>query len=57
MSIHRKINLRQSVLIDTYLTAMFWDTARPLKEVMFKEIPKNMRYGGFRNTCYDIREY
>ena len=55
MSIHTKINIKQARLLKEYSVAMFRDTEKPIKEIMFKEVPKNMRYGGYRNTCYDVK--
>lgn len=54
--IHAKINRKQAQLLKEYSIQLFWDIAGPHKYYMFKEIPKNMRYGGHRNTCYHINQ-
>ena len=52
--IHNRINDRQTILILAYYESIF-TISRSLHKKAHKVIPKNMRYGGHRNTCYDFR--
>lgn len=51
MNIHTKINERQAYIVANYISGVFWEP-NP-KAYMYKTMPKYLRYGGHRNTCYD----
>ena len=53
--IHKRINRRQSIIIDQYIdNCLFVNSLEYYIEVL--RIPKNMMFGGYRNTCYDSRK-
>lgn len=53
MNIHEKINKRQAKIIRIYIASLIWNSIT-IKNFCDKNVPKNLRYGGYRNTCYDI---
>lgn len=55
--IHFLINLRMYRVIDRYLKSLHFSELS-VKEIRHKlKIPKNLTYGGHRNTCYDLSNY
>lgn len=57
MNIHQKINNRNKVLVKRYLDSLFRNHDLTIKELIQKaKISKNLAYGGYRNTCYDVNK-
>lgn len=55
MNVHEKINEKQGEIVRLYLQALFRTSKdHPLYDLFAKNMPRNLRYGGFRNTCYDF---
>lgn len=54
MSIHEKINKRQAEIIHAYLYLILRQGHDVLNGNVKLNMPKFLRYGGYRNTCYDL---
>lgn len=50
MTVNEKINTRQKHIVEIY--SMHYG----IGIIYIKEMPKNMKHGGYRNTCYDPRK-
>ncbi len=56
MNVHTKINQRMSLLVYAYNTGLYHVSDTPKQDylTLIKHVPKYLRYGGQRNTCYDM---
>ena len=54
MTVHQKINERQWKCIEHYLNSFLF-MYEYLSKKEDNKVPKNQRWGGYRNTCYDVR--
>lgn len=54
MNIHDKINQRMQYKVGGYLETIKCNPRWPSRDMIL--FPSNLKYGGWRNTCYDFRK-